>query len=342
MSGLLAADIVPAALHFLEDISVADLGADGFHAVLLHEIVEPEVAHYRDHSRVSIKYLLFFHALGKNCDYAVAVDDPAVFIDRKAPVGVAVERESSRHAAVLNVLAELTDMRGAAVVVDVGAVRLVCDELAAVPEVREKLARRSGGASIRAVEAEALIDSRVVPRSGAFPDVLNVVGAGAAESGDPPDLDAVTEPDLVLPVEDKSLYLLLNAVRELESLGGKQLYAVVFHGIMRSGDHNARVRIVPFHKISHRRSRHNSKQQRVCSHGSKSSGQRRLQNFRGNAGIHANDYIRVSLAALLSEDVSRRPSYLHCPFACEFRDCNAARAVRAENSSHIIAPVMYI
>ena len=172
--------------------------------------------------------------------------------------------------------------------------------------------------------------------------MLNVVGAGAAEPGDPPDLDAVTKPDLVLPVEDKSLYLLLNAVRELESLGGKQLYAVVFHSIMRSGDHNARVRIVPFHKISHRRSRHNSKQQRVCSHGSKTSGQRRLQNFRGNAGIHANDDIRVSLAALLSEDVSRRPSYLHCPFACEFRDCNAARAVRAENSSHIIAPVMYI
>lgn len=209
-----------------------------------------------------------------------------------------------------------------------------------VPEVREKLARRSGGASIRAVEAEALIDSRVVPRSGAFPDVLNVVGAGAAEPGDPPDLDAVTEPDLVLPVEDKSLYLLLNAVRELESLGGKQLYAVVFHGIMRSGDHNARVRIVPFHKISHRRSRHNSKQRAFApteARPADSAASRILEESR----YPAND-VSVSLAALLSEDVSRRPSYLHCPFAGEFRDCNAARAVRAENSSHIIAPVMYI
>ena len=68
----------------------------------------------------------------------VAVDDGAGGVNRKAPVGVAVEREADVGAVVDDGLAQIAEMRRPAVLVDVQAVGLVVDRDDRRPEPFER------------------------------------------------------------------------------------------------------------------------------------------------------------------------------------------------------------
>ena len=127
MAGLLAAEGHTLALHHFQHVPVADRRAEQPQAVLGAVFVQADVRHDRRHKAAAGKLPLLRQGVGADGHDLVAVDQPAVFIHGKAAVGVAVERETERIAALAHLFGQHLDMRRAAVVVDVDAVRRVVD-----------------------------------------------------------------------------------------------------------------------------------------------------------------------------------------------------------------------
>ncbi len=70
-------------------------------------------------------------------------------------------------------------------------------------------------------------------------------------------------------VEHNRLDFLLQIVGQLIAVHAEYLDSIEFKWIMRRGNHNTRVGIVLFNKISDRRRRHDAEQQNVCADGAK-------------------------------------------------------------------------
>ena len=125
MAGLLAAYGIALFEHTLEDIAVADLRYLAVYIIIGAELVEAHVAHDCDNGRVAVELAALLHILCANGDYLIAVNNFAVFVNRKKSVCVAVEGEA-RHKTVLNdIFSKIFKVSRAAVVIDIDAVRLV-------------------------------------------------------------------------------------------------------------------------------------------------------------------------------------------------------------------------
>ena len=101
----------------------------------------------------------------------------------------------------------------------------------------------------------------------------------------PPYITAVFKLYLFGLIQNKLLYFLLNAVRKLKARAGKKLYSVILHRIMRSGNHNSRVRVMRFHKICYGGSGHHPQKLNVNAYRSNSSYKSRLQHIGGDSRI---------------------------------------------------------
>ncbi len=92
-----------------------------------------------------------FHILGADGDYLIAVNDIAVFIDCKESVGVAVECEACHKSVLNDIFLKILEVSRAAVVIDIDAVRLVCEASHSAPICMKRdsgavYARRAVGA----------------------------------------------------------------------------------------------------------------------------------------------------------------------------------------------------
>ena len=133
--------------------------------------------------------------------------------------------------------------------------------------------------------------------------------------------------------KDEFLDLPLLFIRQLQSVSGEKLDAVVLIGIVRSGDHHAGVRAQTARKERDGRCRQRPHQQYVHAHGTDAGRQCGLNHIARQACILA-DHNAVASGTRL-EDMGGRSAQPECDFASDGFDIrHAANAIRPEQLAH--------
>ena len=94
MSRLFAAEAATRFLHTLVNKAVSDIGRLIFCSRRVKRAEKSAVRHDGRNDFVFVEHPPLFETACEDIDYTVAVNGVSVFIDRKASVGVAVERKS--------------------------------------------------------------------------------------------------------------------------------------------------------------------------------------------------------------------------------------------------------
>ena len=156
MSGLLAADAVAVPDHVLVNVLVADLRLGIADPGLVKSLIKPEIGHDCSHDSVVEEFSSLLHILAVDVQDMVTGDDIALFIDTQAPVRISVISKSDVQMVVQDELPKVLDVGGAAVGIDVQAVRLIVDDIGLGAERIENALRDRPRRSVRDVEADAL------------------------------------------------------------------------------------------------------------------------------------------------------------------------------------------
>lgn len=169
------------------------------------------------------------HIHGADGHNKVAIHKVALFVHHQAAVGVAVEGHAHVVLPRHDALAEAFEVRGAAAVIDVRAVRLAVDEIGIALEASEQLGRGGARRAVGAVHQHAQTGEVGVDGGGEMVDVLElrlletvVQHADLAARGDGNGLAG----------EDLFLDLRLRPRRALVALFIKDLDAVVLEGLV--------------------------------------------------------------------------------------------------------------
>ena len=172
---LLAAERIAAALQLLEHVPVADGGLDDLDPGFGHRQPEAEVRHHRDDDGVVAQQAPRAHVDRADGDHVVAVDDPTALVDGDQPVAVAVEGEAGEGTLLDDHASESGRLGGAALTVDVGAVRRGVDQQDLGAGPREDLTGDFEGGAVGGVDDDLHPAERASFDRG--DDVLDVGGA---------------------------------------------------------------------------------------------------------------------------------------------------------------------
>src|SRR5262249_3033175 len=125
MAALFATEAVTVPEHFIDDVLVADRGADHLAAKRANSGVHTGIAHDGGDDGFLGEFVAGKHVGGGYHEDIVAIDHRAGFIAEEDAIGVAVVSDAKLGAVFANALAHLLGMHRAAILVDVGAVGLV-------------------------------------------------------------------------------------------------------------------------------------------------------------------------------------------------------------------------
>ena len=336
MAGLLAANLVAVLQHVLEDVAVADLRDFSTAARRLDGLVETDVRHDRRDDRVVRQRAGFDHVLRAHHEDVVAIDDLAFFIDAEAAVGVAVMRDAEICMRLEHRALQRFEMRRAAPVVDVDAIRQRMDDLDLRAELaqhaRHDLVRRT----IRAVEhdvhaVEALVARRkheidvLVQEIGAILDVADFLAGRTRERV------------VLLKLVHDGLKLVLDRIRQLVAVAAKELDAVVMKRIVRGRNHDARLRLVAACEIRDGGRRDDASEHRAAACRANARRQRRFEHLARNARVAADQDERL---LILLAEIQRRRSAEAVRHLRQQRHIRfAADAVGSKKSCHENVPL---
>src|SRR4051812_34175356 len=203
----------------LEDVPVADVRRHYPDAALLEEAVQPEVRHHRHGHAVDAEMRR------EDREDPVAVDDVPVAVDREHPVAVAVECHAEIERVLPDDALQRTQIRRAAVLVDVRAVGLDADHGDACAEALERARRDLGVSTVCAVDADAQ------PREIGAESVDHVLQIAVSCNLDVIDRAAPRR----VGVEER-FDLLLARVAQLLAMRVEELDAVVLRRVVRRRD----------------------------------------------------------------------------------------------------------
>ena len=259
----------------------------------------------------------------------IARDHVALLIDAKAPIGVAVISESDIEALVHDELLQMLYMCGAAVCVDVIAIRLIVHNICLCSESVEYALRDRPCRAVRDVEADLDILETELGHRDEVSDVA-VTSADVVYSAS--DLFAFCHRNFHLAVDvlldlQKSFFVHLLAVVV------DDLDAVVVVRIMRSRDHDAAVEIVDSGDVRYRRSRRNVHDVGVSTRCHEARAQRVLKHVAGSSCILSDDHLCLavkSLAVVPAEITADLDGVIECQRLVGF----AAEAVCSEIFAH--------
>src|SRR5690606_1444563 len=201
--------------------------------------VQPHVAHHGVDQGVRRQLPGFLHRQGQHHHDRVTVDDPPVGVDGQAAVGVTVVGQAEVRPVGDHRGTQRLHVGGAAVVVDVQAVRLGVDRDDVGAGRAVGAGRGQGGGPVRAVDDDG---QRVEPGGGglahvaqvALQRVLGVDDAADARPGGP----------ATGPLVHQFLDAVLGGVVQFVPAGSEDLDAVVGHRVVRRGDHHAEVGVI--------------------------------------------------------------------------------------------------
>ena len=217
----------------LEDVAVADGRAQHANAAAFERSFESHVRHGGGDHETAGKHTARFEIARCDEQDCVAIDDVALRTGKHAAVGIAVECEADRRAACLDFICNVVRMQRAAAGIDVLAVGSdvqQCDMgVARWIAALEKFRSNGGCGSIGAVGDDIETVKRKAGKG--IEEELNVVGLEGEVVGDGREAVGIGDVDLRSMMEDFFFDGEFIGIGQLESVGAKELYAVILQGL---------------------------------------------------------------------------------------------------------------
>ena len=306
VAALLAAEVVAALEHLIDDVLVADAGVNRLAARRLHGGTEAGVAHDGGDERLLGERALRDHVQRGDGHDVVAVQKAAGLVAEDDAVGIAIVRDAEVGAVFANFGAEVLRMHGAAVAVDVGAVGGVAED----EDFRAQFAQDAGGGLVggavgavhhdaHAVEGQALGERSLCELDVTAQRVVNADGFADLRGGGADALDVAAE--------DEAFDPRLDGFGQLEAVRAEELDAVIIVGIVRGGDDDAGVRAQRARGVSDARGGQRADEEHVHAHAEDAGAEGVLEHVAGEAGVLADDdavlAARAGLGLEVLEDV---------------------------------------
>ena len=322
VTGLLAAQHHVLLDHHFLDVLIAHIGAEHLIAVLLGIVVKADVAHNRCHKAVAPQVARFMHGPGNQRHDLVAVYLVALLVHRQAAVCIAVEGNAHIIAALAHPSAQLLQMSGAAVYIDIGAVGPVIDIIHVhVIAVKQPLSR-NGSRTVGAIHQHSQVMGLALHRGNQIADIeihgMAVVIGHA-------NVSALFQGQRLVG-EHIVLNGILQLVGQLCSIGAKELDAVILIGIVGGGNHHTGGCLAHNSSQRHCGSRDHAQGMDICATGRKTRNDCALQHIRRNPGILA-DHHHGLLGFILAQHQGRRLADTICQYRVQLLVGNAANAV---------------
>ena len=327
MSGLLAADQVAVLLHVLGDILVPDRGLLIPDAQFIQRLVQAHVGHDGGDDLGVAEHAALLEVLCGEIEDVVAVADVPLLVHRQAAVRVSVKGEADIQLVLKHMLLKLFDVGGAAVDVDVQAVRVVGDHIGIGAEGVKNALGHHPGAAVGAVQADALALVGAGREGNQVAEIA--VPAGGIVDG-LADVGALGIGKLLIAVEI-GLDTVQEALFHLVAVGIDELDSVVVIGVVAGGDHDAAVEIVDARDIGNAGRGGNMEHIGVRA-GSRDAGdQGMLQHIAGSTGVLADDHAGLVIPTVIPAD---EPSDLIGMLYGQDLVDLAAKTIRSEIFSH--------
>ena len=336
MAGLLAADAVTVVHHLLVDVFIAHRGLDIVHADLVQRLVQPQVGHDGGDDGIIEQFAPLLHVAAVDVQDQVAVDDAALLVHGQTAVGIAVEGKAHVQLVLHHELLQPLQVGGAAVPVDVGAVRVIVHHVGLRAQGIEDAGGDAVSAAVGAVQAD-LQAAEGVDRLG--DEVAHVAVAALGVVDGPADLILGGARQFLLRVVQIGFDLVDDALLHLLPFAVEQLDAVVIEGVVAGGDHDAAVEPLRPGDIGHAGRGGHVEQVSVGARGSHAGGQGVLQHIAGTAGILADD--DPTLLALLPEVPTQEAAHPIGVLRHQVHIGLTAESIRTKIFSHTCAPPVF-
>ena len=278
----------------------------------------------------------------------VTVADVPLLVHGQAAVRVSVKGEADIQLVLKHILLQLFDVGGAAVDVDVQAVRVVGDHIGIGAEGVKDALGHHPGAAVGAVQADTLalvgagregdqVAEIAVPAGGIVDGLADVGALGigkllvAVEIG--ADVGALGIRKLLIAVQ-----IGLNAVQKalfhLVAVGIDELDSVVIIGVVAGGNHDTAVKVVRSRDVGDARRAGDVQQIGVRSRGSESGTQCGLKHVAGAARVLADHDLGLMVLSVVPAEI---PADLEGVINGQVLVGLAAKSVRSEILPHFVS-----
>ncbi|MCY1412218.1 hypothetical protein D9M71_276180 [compost metagenome] len=299
---MLLADDVPGILatqhpatfeHLGHHVAVADLGAHEGDVARRQGQLQAQIAHQgADHSGPFGQTIALLEIGGNDVKQLVAIDHGAGMVDHQHPVAVAVEGDAHVGTLLEHRFLQRLHVGGADPGVDVETVRLRGDHRHLGAQLAEYAGRHLVGGAMGAVEHQLEAGEIGAGRHAALAEL----DVAAGRVVDPRRLAQLRRLDHAHRRIEQLLDHQLDLVRQLGSLAGEELDAVVVVRIVRGTDDDPGIGMEGAGQVGHRRGGHRTEQHHVGARGNQSGLQGRLEHVAGDPRVLADQYLAVALA----------------------------------------------
>ena len=123
MATLFAADVIAAGEHFLQHIAVTNLGRLRGDLVCLGKMEEAQICHHSHNGSILFQLALLLQCMSTNGNDLIAVHQFAVLVHCQTTVCITVKCQTQITLVGLYIFHQVFHVSGAAVLIDIGAVR---------------------------------------------------------------------------------------------------------------------------------------------------------------------------------------------------------------------------
>ena len=293
VAGLLAADDVAGAQHFLENVAIADRGAGECDSLTGEDALKTEIGHGCGDNAIALELILRFEVARNGKKNAVAVDDFSCFADEESAVGVAVECDTELGALGGHALLQTFKMKRAAAGVDVAAVRRHTHRDDIGSERAEKLGTEFIGGAIGAVQKDSKA-RQFSSREDAAAKKLEIFSVerfvGDKES-------RILGRRFGTVLENVRFEYFFDGIGKLHAGVREKLYAIVVVRIVRSGNDNAGLKIILADEAGDAGGGDDACKCDGCSRMGEAGGKQGGNVRSGFAGVHADEDVSSGMYA---------------------------------------------
>ncbi|MFM1941937.1 MAG: hypothetical protein RI897_919 [Verrucomicrobiota bacterium] len=335
VSALFAAEVVIRLQHFIDDVLVADRGADDLSACFIDDSIESGVAHDCGNQGFFAKGSFPQHFQSTDGHDVVAIDELSGFIAEEDAIGVAVVGDAEVGAMFPDFLGHEAWVHGAAVLVDIGSIGCVPVDEDFCSEFTEDAGGGFVGGPVGAIDD----DAHTVESHSAGEGTLGELDIAAECVIDPhglADFGGCGADAFDIAAEDEVFDFAFDIVIELKAVWPEELDAVIGVGVMGSGDDDAGVGAEGAGHVGDSGGGEGADEEDVDTHGEDSGGEGIFEEVTREAGIFADHDFKAGavtgVLSALAKHVSCGPSEFQGGFGCYGLDIGcAAYAVGAED-----------
>ena len=293
VAGLLAADDVAAAQHFLENVAIADGSAGERDAFAGENAFEAEIGHGSGDDAIARELVLGFEVTRDGEENTIAVDDFPRFADEEGAIGIAIEGDTKTSAFGDDAFLQTFEMERTAAIVDVAAVGRYAHGENIRAERAEKFGTKLVGGAIGAIENDTE-PGKVGSRKNATAKKIEIFGVegcvGDEERG-------VFRRRIEAVLEDIGFELFFDRIGEFHAGVREKLDAIVVKRIVGGGNNDAGLKIVLADEAGDAGGGYDTGESDGGACLREASGQESGDVRAGFAGVHSNEDVRGGVFA---------------------------------------------